>query len=474
MLRYLVDPIFQVINTAGKPATGGYIEVYLHGTRDKYYCASDFEGTLHPFKIPLDSLGSNIILADDANAYDIYVYNRYGSLLMSRYNVTPSASGSGGGSGGTVGEMQRYIGGIGPTYTPFTGDNVGHTLGLPKYGLQSLDIEYVGNFIERITDTLTPDGLVPGYISLKPGLYYVDCIIRYRQEESSVRNTLDEVLVYTGYSNANESIAYQLDSSGPEATDNRHNLRVTFVRHVTEYEGKVLYFAPSTPVNWKESYIQKLQIVKLDSVAVNEVVGIEKVIHDSTIEGDGTALYPLSIQTALDEKQDVISDLEDIRNGAALGETAVQPSSLASVATSGNYNDLSDKPTIPAAQVQSDWNQSNSSAVDYIKNKPTIPPAQVQSDWNEQDSSSKSFIQNKPSIPAAQVQCDWNQADSQAVDYIKNKPSIPTVPTPGNMLSVTNNVLNVYTTAGITDIQLVNALPENPVATVLYLIPEAP
>lgn len=89
MLRYLVDPIFQVVNTAGKPATGGYIEIYLHGTRDKYYCASDFEGTLHPFKIPLDSLGSNIILADDVNAYDIYVYNRYGSLLMSRYGVTP-------------------------------------------------------------------------------------------------------------------------------------------------------------------------------------------------------------------------------------------------------------------------------------------------------------------------------------------------------------------------------------------------
>ena len=34
-------------------------------------------------------------------------------------------------------------------------------------------------------------------------------------------------------------------------------------------------------------------------------------------------------------------------------------SSLATVATSGNYNDLSGKPTIPAAQVQSDWNQTN-------------------------------------------------------------------------------------------------------------------
>lgn len=89
MLRYLVDPIFQVLNTAGKPATGGYIEVYVHGTGDKYYCASNFDGTLHPFKIPLNSLGTNTILADDANSYDIYVYNRYGSLLISRENVSP-------------------------------------------------------------------------------------------------------------------------------------------------------------------------------------------------------------------------------------------------------------------------------------------------------------------------------------------------------------------------------------------------
>lgn len=107
MLRYLVDPIFQVINTAGKPATGGYIEVYVHGTGDKYYCASDFDGTLHPFKIPLDSLGSNIILADDANAYDIYAYNRYGSLLMSRYNVAVSNSGGGGGNVSRKGTIHK-------------------------------------------------------------------------------------------------------------------------------------------------------------------------------------------------------------------------------------------------------------------------------------------------------------------------------------------------------------------------------
>ena len=46
-------------------------------------------------------------------------------------------------------------------------------------------------------------------------------------------------------------------------------------------------------------------------------------------------------------------------------------SSLATVATSGSYNDLTNKPTIPAAQVNADWNAS--SGVAQILNKPTIP-----------------------------------------------------------------------------------------------------
>jgi len=44
---------------------------------------------------------------------------------------------------------------------------------------------------------------------------------------------------------------------------------------------------------------------------------------------------------------------------------------LATVATSGDYNDLTNLPTIPAAQVNSDWNAV--SGVAEILNKPTIP-----------------------------------------------------------------------------------------------------
>lgn len=53
--------------------------------------------------------------------------------------------------------------------------------------------------------------------------------------------------------------------------------------------------------------------------------------------------------------------------------TKADTSSLSTVATTGDYDDLLNKPTIPAAQIQSDWSQADNTKVDYIKNKPTVP-----------------------------------------------------------------------------------------------------
>lgn len=46
--------------------------------------------------------------------------------------------------------------------------------------------------------------------------------------------------------------------------------------------------------------------------------------------------------------------------------------SFATVATTGSYSDLSGQPTIPAAQVQCDYAQVSTGAIDYIKNKPNL------------------------------------------------------------------------------------------------------
>ena len=62
-----------------------------------------------------------------------------------------------------------------------------------------------------------------------------------------------------------------------------------------------------------------------------------------------------------------LADQTDLQN--ALNAKA-NSSDLATVASSGSYNDLTNKPTIPAAQVNSDWNSA--SGVSQILNKPAM------------------------------------------------------------------------------------------------------
>ena len=104
--------------------------------------------------------------------------------------------------------------------------------------------------------------------------------------------------------------------------------------------------------------------------------------------------------------------------------------SLKTVATTGEYSDLLHKPEIPAAQIQSDWEQLNSSAVDYIKNKPNLHSVATSGNYNE--------LNNKPEIPAAQIQSDWTQTTTTAKDYIKNKPNLHSVATSGNYTELNN------------------------------------
>ena len=143
------------------------------------------------------------------------------------------------------------------------------------------------------------------------------------------------------------------------------------------------------------------------------------------------------VKAALDDKVDKVS-------GKGLSEndyTTAEKNKLAGIASGAEVN------------VQSDWNQTDNTADDYIKNKPDIPAMQVQSDWNQTDDTKKDFIKNKPNlatvatsgsyndlsnkptIPAAQVNSDWNS--SSGVSQILNKPTLGTasskdVPSSGN------------------------------------------
>ena len=242
---YLLDPCFELTNTAGKPLTNGWIEVYIQGTRKKYYCASDFNGTLHPFKIPLDSLGSNIVLADPNKAYDVYVYNMFGSLVMSRYNVSPGhASGTAVVGGG---DAEHWIGHGGSSVTIESG-TYSSPLPLPS------SPDYEGTFVDRVVDN---------EMVLKNGVYLFDAVIRFRQDPQDLTNTIRDLSIHTGLSDT-ETTVYEMDCAGPDAdTDNIHQIRVQFIRHVDSEYNNLFHLQLRSPNDLQFAMIQNLSIIKL-------------------------------------------------------------------------------------------------------------------------------------------------------------------------------------------------------------------
>ena len=81
--------------------------------------------------------------------------------------------------------------------------------------------------------------------------------------------------------------------------------------------------------------------------------------------------------------QGELEDYYDKTETNALLDEKANSSDLARVATTGSYNDLTNKPIIPAGQIQSDWTQTNTSEVDYIKNKPNLATVATSGNYND-------------------------------------------------------------------------------------------
>lgn len=126
-------------------------------------------------------------------------------------------------------------------------------------------------------------------------------------------------------------------------------------------------------------YIGNTLVETLASLGGGNQSEVDAIEAGIGLNSDGTYTAPTGT-TYLSTSTSVI-------NGLTLLDTAiaakVSSSSLAPVATSGSYNDLTNKPIIPAAQVQSDWNAT--SGLGVILNKPTIPtvPTDVSYFYND-------------------------------------------------------------------------------------------
>ena len=148
---------------------------------------------------------------------------------------------------------------------------------------------------------------------------------------------------------------------------------------------------------------------------------------------------------------------------------------LATVATSGSYNDLSNRPSIPeveanpsgsatetltkldvggtiyeisgggGTQVQSDWTQTDSSAVDYIKNKPTLATVATSGAYSD--------LSGTPTLATVATTGDY--------DDLLDKPNLATVATSGSYNDLTNkpNLSTVATSGSYNDLSNKPTIP---------------
>lgn len=169
---------------------------------------------------------------------------------------------------------------------------------------------------------------------------------------------------------------------GPNATAGQYSLSIGYYTEtVPNYStavgpyAKVLTGATNATAIGYQSEASEAETVSVGkSTKKRRIVNVA----DGTTATDAATVGQIPTKT---------SDLTN--DGADNTSVYVEADELAAVATSGSYNDLSNKPTIPAAQVNSDWDAT--SGVAQILNKPSLATVATTGSYTD--------LTNKPTIP---------------------------------------------------------------------------
>ena len=156
-----------------------------------------------------------------------------------------------------------------------------------------------------------------------------------------------------------------------------------------------------------------------------------------------------------------VSGWSTVKNNiTSLQTNKADVSSLATVATSGSYADLTNKPTIPTVNNATLTIQKNGANVStFTANSAsnvtaniTVPTTTSELTNNSNFVSDASYVHTDNNFTntlktkldgiaagaEVNVQANWTQANTSADDYIKNKPSLATVATTGSYNDLTN------------------------------------
>jgi len=144
-----------------------------------------------------------------------------------------------------------------------------------------------------------------------------------------------------------------------------------------------------------------------------------------------------------------------------IGDTSTLVHDGSYVHTDNNFTDAYKAKLDNAEQnVQSDWNQSDSTADDYIKNKPEnlVQDASYVHTDNNYTSAEKNKLAGVAAGAEVNVQSDWNESDNTSDAYIANKPTLGTAAAKDFTTSVTQNSGDLVTSGAV--FSAIDNLPE--------------
>ena len=441
-LQYLVDPSLQISDKSGALNVAGFLRVYLNGTDDRAITYRDFNGTLNTADIVLDNNGRAVVIADSSKAYRLEVYTKDGDLLWTQYPLNTLVGGAGGASGlmlessdGTV-DITKYSEG-----------------GITHYDL-STDVSDSTELLDWIScagNTLVPSNIyrpvfVDGTMELgdygimldKDQYYHVTMHLNCTKVNTGALPWTDDVQVHfkgrdivTG-----EYVEYQVDK-----------VNVDYSMMLPETKELSLDVMPSSDVEL---------VVVIDDKEVN---GGGFTIKDMQVHRvySGAPHLPGGVQPKLTAGAGIAISQDNVISATGGGGGATY--------TAGANIQISDQNVISAT----DTTYSAGSGLSLSSgNQFSVDESTIQ---HKLTAGSGITIQNNV-ISSTGGGTTYTAGSNIQISEQNVISATDTTYSAGNMMSLSNGAFGVSTTAGITDIQYVNALPANPEATVLYLIPE--
>lgn len=375
-LAYLLDPCEQYQNRAGVNNVNGYFEVFISDTDDHATVYTDFNGTLAPERIGIDLNGRAVMIVDSALSYRVEMYEPNGHMVFSQYPVWTQKSG-GGISGtnivstdGSIAVDKTTVGSI-TTYD--LSSNVEDSTDLLNWirceGATHID----GGDIWK--PTYSAGTMVVGTRGIQVNadqFYHVTAHVRATKTSASpyydnvyLLYSLDDGTSVTPVTRQSVIVDcslglsqdFEFSTDVMAATDGellfsivgQDQAGISF--DVLDMELHRVYSgAPHLPDGYARA--DQADWAEDDPAAssfIRNKPDLSLYVTDSEMETilSGYAT-DAELTSGLATKQGVINDLDQIRSGAAAGSTALQPSDVAAVAVSGDYDDLNNRPTIPS------------------------------------------------------------------------------------------------------------------------------